>query len=621
MHCSFLFTAFVVFLSTFGSVTCSSSFTWNRQSFLLNGEPYQIIGGQMDPQRIPYQYWPDRLYKARAMGLNTIFSYVFWDQIQPTPDTWDLTGRNNVAEYFRLAQEVGLNVVLRAGPFVCGEHEWGGFPAWLSEVPGMVVRSNNAPFMNASKAYIERLATELQPLLITHGGPILMAQIENEYGSYGADHTYMAALRDMFNDAFGLPLYTNDGGGESYLIGGQIHGALAETDGSPQVGFAARDQYVTDPISLGPQLDGEYYITWLDLWASNSSYQTDVGSASSIKAVQEDLSWILTNNSSFNIYMFHGGTNWGFQNGADWSDSLTPVTTSYDYGAPLDESGRITDVYSALRETISSYVAAGSIPPVPKQIPPIQIDSIEVSPTLALFDFLPQPISAVTPTNMEALNQSHGFILYRHTVQSAISGTLETGDAPRDRLLIYLNGKRAGVIDSIYQYPQTVTLALQPNDVLDILVENMGRVNYGPRIPDQRKGIVGNVTVGGSTLMEWEMFPLSMEEPPTPQARLDVKDPVSSGPVFYSGSFDVDTLGDTFLELPGWTKGVVWVNGINLGRYWTVGPQQTLYLPGCYLKNRNNDITVLALEPNANQGAIRGIQTRNWGNNPDPDAP
>jgi hypothetical protein len=167
-----------------------------------------------------------------------------------------------------------------------------------------------------------------------------------------------------------------------------------------------------------------------------------------------------------------------------------------------------------------------------------------------------------------------------------------------------------------------VTLALQPNDVLDILVENMGRVNYGSRIPDQRKGIVGNVTVGGSTLMEWEIFPLSMEEPPTPQARLDVKDPaVGSGPVFYSGSFDVDILGDTFLELPGWTKGVVWVNGINLGRYWIVGPQQTLYLPGCYLKNRNNDITVLALEPNANQGAIRGIQTRNWGNSPDPDAP
>lgn len=175
---------------------------------------YQIIGGQMDPQRIPFQYWYDRLYKARAMGLNTIFSYIFWDQIQPSPDTWDFTGRNNVAEYFRIAQEVGLNIVLRAGPYVCGEHEWGGFPAWLSEVPGMVVRSNNPPFLDASKTYLDRLASELEPLLVTNGGPILMAQIENEYGSYGSNYTYKATLRDMFKDAFGITLYTNDGGVE-----------------------------------------------------------------------------------------------------------------------------------------------------------------------------------------------------------------------------------------------------------------------------------------------------------------------------------------------------------------------------------------------------------------------
>jgi beta-galactosidase GanA len=619
MH-KLLLSAVILFVSVLDAVAATSPFTYNNESFLLHGESYQIIGGQMDPQRIPYQYWNDRLYKAHAMGLNTIFSYIFWDQVQPSPDTWDFTRRNNVSEYFQIAKEVGLNVVLRAGPYVCGEHEWGGFPAWLSEVPGMVVRSDNAPFLKASKIYLDRLATELEPLLITNGGPILMAQVENEYGSYGSNYTYKAALRDMFKDAFGITLYTNDGGAEQDIVGGQISGILAETDGNPTSGFSARNQYA-DRTCLGPQLDGEYYITWLDLWASNSTYLTDVGSASAIQSIQEDLGWVLANKSSFSIYMFHGGTNWGFQNGADWSDALTPVVTSYDYGAPLDESGRTTDIYDALRETISSHVGVDSLPSVPENLSPIEISSIELSPSVALFDSLPQPINASVPTNMEALGQSYGFILYRHTVKSAMNGTLRTGDAPRDRVLVYVNQKRSGVIDSIYQSPQTVNIALKPNDVLDLLIENMGRVNYGSRIPDQRKGIVGNVTVGGSVLLEWEMFSLSMEVPPSGEGSCEIEDVATSGPVFYSGSFDMKEIGDTFLELTGWTKGVVWVNGENLGRYWTVGPQQTLYLPGCYLKNEGNEISVLALEPSGNQSTVRGITTRSWGNNPDPDAP
>ncbi|KFX93893.1 hypothetical protein O988_06585 [Pseudogymnoascus sp. VKM F-3808] len=619
--------AAVASLGALGSEATSPPFTYNNESFLLHGKPYQIIGGQIDPQRIPHEYWHDRLYKARAMGLNTIFSYVFWDQIQPTPDSWDTTGQNNIREYFRIAQEVGLNVVLRAGPYVCGEHEWGGFPAWLSEVPGMVVRSNNAPFLAASKKYLDFLGHEFKDLLITNGGPVLMAQIENEYGSYGSDHIYMAAMRDMYRDAFAsIPLYTNDGGGKNYLLGGQISGALAETDGSPQVGFAARDQYVTDPSSLGPQLDGEYYITQgVEVWGSNRTHLSAEKSPEKIKVFQEELGWVLANNASFSIYMFHGGTNWGFRNGANRDNAkteLVPQLTSYDHATALDEAGRTTDIYYALRETISSYIPPDSIPDAVENTPLIEIPSIELFPAVALFDSLPRPTRATHPTHMEALGQAHGFILYRHTVRSATSGTLKTGDTPRDRILVYLNGKRTGVIDSIYRYPSTVTLALKPNDVLDILIENLGRVNYGSEIPDQRKGIVGNVTVGSTVLVNWDMFSLSMQEPPASHSPPPVLENLTaSGPIFYKGSFNVKSTGDTYLELPGWTKGIVWVNGVILGRYWTVGPQQQLYLPGCYLKKRNNEITVLALEPNRNQSDARGIQTRSWSNNPDPDAP
>ncbi|KAJ6008189.1 hypothetical protein N7540_012165 [Penicillium herquei] len=616
-----IFKSIFTALSLLSAAQAIDPFTWNNNTFLLHGKPYQIIGGQMDPQRIPHELWSDRLSKARSMGLNTIFSYVYWDQLVPKPGEWNTDGNNDIARYFRTAQEAGLNIVLRSGPYICGEHEWGGFPAWLSTIPGMVVRTNNTAFLSAAKFYIDHLGEELKDLMVTNGGPILMAQIENEYGSYGDNHDYIASLRDMMKDAYGIPLYTNDGGSQSALEGGQIAGALAETDGSPQTGFAARDEYVTDPSSLGPQLDGEYYITWLDQWASNNTFETDEGDASAIESATSDLAWILNHNASFSIYMFHGGTNWGFQNGADWGNALEPITTSYDYGAPLDESGRTNDIYHAVRETIGSHIGMDNIPDLVAEKSLIEISPITLTPSVNMFDALPEPIRKTIPVNMEIVGQSYGFILYRHTATGASSGTLKTGDAPRDRVLVYINGKRVGVIDNSYEVPNTVDLTLKKGDVLDLLIENMGRVNYGSEIADQRKGIVGNVTVSGTVLLNWELYPLPLTTPPTASSSTGgTSNPsAESSPIFYTGTFDVDEVGDTFLELPGWTKGIVWVNGVNLGRYWTVGPQQTLYLPGVYLRESGNSITVLALEPTGSEGSVQGIKTRNWGNNPDPD--
>ena len=600
----------------------ATGFSYTNTTFVLNGEDYRILGGQMDPQRIPHELWRDRLAKARAMGLNTILSYIFWDQLEPTEGAWERNGNNDIAKYFRTAQEEGLNIVLRAGPYICGEHEWGGFPAWLNTVPGMVVRANNKPFLDATKSYLDRLGQELKPLLVTNGGPILMSQVENEYGSYGSDHEYVAAIRDMMREAFpGIPLYTNDGSAQYMLEGGQIHGVLAETDGDPQAGFAARDKYVTDPTSLGPQMDGEYYVTWLDQWGSDNAYNTDSGNPGAIKQVQSDLEWILHHNGSFGIYMFHGGTNWGFQNGADWGSGLLPITTSYDYGAPLDESGRKNDIYDAIRKTLTSWEGSGKVPPVVDEKPVIEISSFPLKPTSPLFGNLPKPVRKTFPVNMEALGQAHGYTLYRHVATTSASGQVQPGDAPRDRVLVYVNGKRAGVIDSLYAKPNAVNVDLKQDDVLDLLVENMGRVNYGPRITEQRKGVVGNVTVGGDVLCDWEMYPLSLEKPsihgdnghehPEPKE--------GTSPIFYTGTFDVKDPGDTFLSLPGWTKGVVWVNGVNLGRYWTIGPQQTLYLPECYMRKHHNEILVLELEPNGQESELKGVKKRHWGNNPDPD--
>lgn len=634
-------------LSSFNVLATSSehvdvaTFSYNNRSFLLNGAPYQIIGGQMDPQRIPRAYWRQRLQMARAMGLNTIFSYIFWNRLEPQPGKWDFSDQNDVAAYFRLAQEEGLQVVLRPGPYICGEHDWGGFPAWLSQVPEMEVRSNNVPFLNASRAYIQRLAKELQPLQVNYEGPILMAQLENKYGSFGSDKAYLKALASILKDNFDVFLYTNDGGGESYLAGGQLEGVLAEIDGDPKTGFAARDKYVTDPSSLGPLLDGEYYITWLDSWASNYSHQTDSGDNTARQQALNDLDWILSNNNSFSLYMFHGGTNWGFDNGAIWGSSyLEAVTTSYDYGAPLDESGRPTNIYYQIRDLIEKYVPAGSIPDVPMAQNLTKTQDISLEPIVGLFYTLQSfhKTTATYPLSMEALGQSYGFVLYEHIAKSPIEGQLALGGGIRDRVIVYVNSTRVGVMDSTYTAPSSEQVSLQTGDRLQLLVENLGRVDYAQQLKDQTKGIVGNVTIGNKStvLTGWRIYSMGLDRIPYaasagPSSQNSIRVGSRGPPVFYRGSYtpspDVSQSSltrDTFLSLPEGVKGVVWVNGRNLGRYWTIGPQQSLYLPGCFLNNGTdpNEVVVLELEPQGNATFLaKGLSTRQWFNNPDPDAP
>ncbi|KAM3548904.1 hypothetical protein MY1884_008980 [Beauveria asiatica] len=611
-----------------GGAYTPGNFSYNRHQFLLNGKPYQIIGGQMDPQRIPPEYWTHRLKMARAMGLNTIFSYLYWNLHEPSPGEWDFQGRNDVAKFFRLAQEQGLKVVLRPGPYICGERDWGGFPAWLSQVPGMAVRQNNGPFLDAAKSYINRVGRELGSLQITHGGPILMTQLENEYGSFGTDKKYLAALAAMLRDNFDVFLYTNDGGGKSYLEGGQFHGVLAVIDGNSKTGFAARDKYVTDPTSLGPQLNGEYYISWIDQWGSNYSHRQISGSQTSIAKAVGDLDWTLAGNYSFSIYMFHGGTNFGFENGGTRDDGpLAAVTTSYDYGAPLDESGRPTDVYFSLREMISKYVPAGSIPNVPTTPTRATVPEFKLQSGAALFDLKGAPTKkANDPISMDALQQAYGYVLYEHAVTTAVQGVVAIGDGARDRAMIYVNGVRVGVVDTIYKTPATVTVSLNKGDTLRILVENLGRVDVRQRLKEQVKGIVGNVRVGGQILSNWAMYSIPLDKLPSglKQTHTIKK---NDGPVFYTGTFGMpkgasaDPSGDTFISVPSGVKGVLWVNGVNMGRYWTVGPQQSLYVPGSILKVKN-DVVLLELEPQPEMKlSAEGISERKWFNNPDPDAP
>ncbi|KAI0597309.1 family 35 glycoside hydrolase [Biscogniauxia sp. FL1348] len=630
-------------LATTPAPAQAAAFTYDRESFYLHGAPYVIVGGQMDPQRVPRAYWRDRLAKARAMGLNTIFSYVYWNLLEPAPGEWrrDEPAENDVAAYFRAAQAEGLHVVLRPGPYVCGEREWGGFPAWLARVPGMRVRADNAPFMDAARRYLERLAADLRDAQVTRGGPLLMVQVENEYGSYGSDHAYTRGLRDVLRAHFEVPLYTNDGGVEWTLAGGEVPGVLAAIDGDPRSGFAAREAYVTEPSELGPLLDGEYYTLAPDFWGAGNAHNTTAGRPAQVRQFVADLGYVLGANRSISLYMFHGGTNFALGNGAIWKNFTAAFTTSYDYGAPLDESGRTTDLYFTLRDAILRYLPADhGVPEPPPNLPRLAIPSFGLAPMTPLFKTLGDApaVSAAAPVTMEELGQAYGLVLYTHTVTEAVSGVLQPGDRARDRVLVYVNGTRRGVVDSTYARPAAVSLSLSRGDTLQLLVENLGRVDYWSResgtfvaLEDPYKGVVGDVTVGGAVLSGWEAASLPLDAAPAASqaVELEVEPGSGSPPVYYRGVFTVEGGGDgdpaaldTFLAVPDGVKGFVWVNGFNLGRYWVVGPQQSLYLPGTVIKpGEENEVIVLELEPKEGNLTAFGAAEREWGNYPDPDYP
>jgi len=612
-------------LGAFGMAASVGSFTYNSTSFLLNGQPFQMLGGQMDPQRVPRELWADRIQKAKAMGLNTIFSYIYWHWLEPKQGQFNFTGNNDIAAWYQEIQKAGMHAVLRPGPYVCGERDWGGFPAWLSRISGMKVRSNNQPFLAATKAYVEAIGAQLKNASVTQGGPLLMVQVENEYGQYASDHTYTAALADIIKANFDQLRYTNDAGDQASIVNGQVPDVLAEIDGAVKSGFDARQKYVSASSgNPGPLLNGEYYTKWFSTWGPKSSFQTLEGDSSGILAVLSDVEYMVRGGHSFSLYMFHGGTNFGFGNGAvNFGSGLQPFVTSYDYGAPLDETGRPNDLYTDIRKTIAQHVY--NIPAIPSS-PPLQtIPQFSLQPVEGLFDVLPTPQTSTSgPISMEALEQAFSYVLYEYVATSSASGRLQPGDAPRDRVIIYVNGVKIGVIDAIYKNPPGINVSLKSGDKLWLFVENLGRVDYGPRIVDQTKGIVGSVTVGSTTLTgPWKQYPFPLEGVPSAiSGNKTVSAAAGSPPVWYYGSFANNKTGlaaDTLLALPGGVKGVVYVNGINLGRYWIVGPQQQIYVPGVYLKQGTNDVFVLELEPGTSARVAQGVATRTWGNRADPD--
>ncbi|MGZ3820871.1 MAG: beta-galactosidase, partial [Mucilaginibacter sp.] len=489
--------------------------------------------------------------------------------------------------FVKTAREEGLFVILRPSPYVCAEWEFGGYPYWLQNEKGLEVRSKESQYLKEYETYIKEVGKQLAPLQVNHGGNILMVQIENEYGSYGSDKEYLAINQKMFKDAgFDGLLYTCDPPDDiskGYLPG--LLPAVNALDNPEKVKKIVRQLH----NGKGPFYIAEWYPAWFDWWGT--AHHTVPA-----EKYTGRLDSVLSAGISINMYMFHGGTTRGFMNGANFKDntSYEPQISSYDYDAPLDEAGNATAKYIAFRKVIEKHLPPGqTLPDVPASKPAIAIKSIRLTNSADLLNNLQAPKANTKPLSFEDLNQAYGYVLYRTEIKGGTKGALKIGGL-RDYAVVMINGKTVGTLDRRLNQ-DSLLLDLPTGKVkLDVLVENMGRINFGKYLLQNKKGITGKVLFKGDEVINWKMFKFPFDDINTIKytgSNLVLQ----NHPVIKSGVFQLNKTGDTYLDMRNWEKGIVWINGHNLGRYWSIGPQQTLYVPVEWLKKGKNKIVVLEL--------------------------
>lgn len=576
-------------LAALGPAQCRAAeagrtFAVGDHDFLLDGKPLEIRCGEIHAARVPRQYWQHRLKMCKAMGLNAVCAYLFWNMHEPRPGEFDFSGQADAAEFCRIAQREGLWVILRPGPYACAEWEMGGLPWWLLKNPDVKPRTRDPRFLGPAKAWLKEVGRQLASLQVTRGGPIIMVQVENEYGSFGKDAAYMGDIRRALIDAgFTVPLFACN--------------PPADLQKAPRADIFNVVNFGSDPAGAfrklrevqprGPLMCGEFYPSWFDTWGAEH-HQKDG------RDFLRDLKYMLDHKESFSIYMAHGGTTFGLWSGAD--HPFKPDTSSYDYDAPISEAGWATEKFKMVREAIAAHLPAGeTLPAPPAANPAIAVRRFNLAQCAPLCDNLPPPIIDRAPRAMEAYDQSRGCILYRTQLPAGPAGYLDVG-AVHDFGWVWLDGKPIGVFDRRSRQYHIALPAVEKPACLDILVEAMGRVNFGPDVCD-RKGIHAPVTLarGGnnSELENWQVFCLPLDD--AQRQGLHYASEKKEGPAFWRGRFQLNAPGDTFLDLRSWGKGVVWVNGHCLGRFWNIGPTQTMYLPGPWLKRGENEVVVFDL--------------------------
>lgn len=570
----------------------TGTFEIGDRAFLLNGEPFVIKAAELHYPRIPKPYWEQRIKMCKAMGMNTICLYIFWNYHEPEEGKFDFSGQKDIAAFCRLAQENGMYIIVRPGPYVCAEWEMGGLPWWLLKKKDIKLREHDSYFMERVQLFMDEIGKQLADLQISRGGNIIMMQVENEYGSYGVNKPYVAAIRDMVRKAgfTDVPLFQCDWNSNFE------NNALDDLLWTMNFGTGANvdDQFkrLKELRPNTPLMCSEYWSGWFDHWGAKHETRSADDLVNGLKEM-------LDKNISFSLYMTHGGTSFGHWGGANFPN-FSPTCTSYDYDAPINESGKPTQKFYAVRDLLARYLPESeTLPEIPDTIPVISIPTIAMTEIAPVFDNLPLSKQSDDIRPMEMYDQGWGSILYRITLP-------ETCDESQSLLItevhdwaqVYLNGKKLATLSRLKGEGIVKLPPVKKGDQLDILVEAMGRMNFGKGIYDP-KGITEKVELQRENVKEvqrlqnWQVYNLPIDYNYVSNLNYRKGNDAQGMPAYYRATFTIAEVGDTFLSMLNWSKGMVWVNGHALGRYWEIGPQQTLYLPGCWLKEGENEIIVL----------------------------
>ena len=570
----------------------AGDFTVGNKTFLLNGEPFVVKAAEVHYPRIPRPYWEHRIKMCKALGMNTLCIYVFWNIHEQREGQFDFSGNNDVAEFCRLAQKNGMYVIVRPGPYVCAEWEMGGLPWWLLKKKDIRLREQDPYFMERVRIFEKKVGEQLAPLTIQNGGPIIMVQVENEYGSYGEDKPYISQIRDCLRGIYGdkLTLFQCDWSsnfeknGLDDLVWTMNFGTGANID--------EQFKRLKELRPNAPLMCSEFWSGWFDKWGANHETRP-------AKDMVEGMDEMLSKNISFSLYMTHGGTSFGHWAGAN-SPGFAPDVTSYDYDAPINEYGGTTDKFFQLRKMMQKY-SKTRLPAIPKM--PASFISIPAFQLKEYADILAGVDSVVMDSplrTMEELNQGWGSIVYVTSLPEVSTPSVLTLDEGHDFAQVFIDNKYIGKIDRVRNENSLQLPAVKKGQELKIFVEAMGRINFGRAIKDF-KGITNKVTLSVEidsheliwNLKQWTILTIPDDYQTAKKALASAPSPVTSKMGYYRGYFNLRKTGDTFLNMEQFGKGQVYVNGHAVGRFWSIGPQQTLYVPGCWLKKGKNEVIVL----------------------------
>ena len=568
-----------------------------KNQFVKDGKPIKLISGAVHYFRNMPDTWKDIFKKMKAMGCNCVETYCAWNMHEKVPGEYDFTGILDIAKFIEMAQNEGLMVIVRPGPYICSEWEFGGLPWWIQADEDMEIRCMNKKYIERFDMYLDRLCAEIKPYLTTNGGSVIMIQCENEYGYYGDDKEYLNYLKQGFIDrGINVPLFTSDGTSKSDLLDGAIDGCLATLNFGSRVeeNFKAHDELFPDM----PKMCMEMWNGWFDAWGDEYHHTT---SAEDYAKVVDDM---LTR-GSLNMYMLIGGTNFGFTSGANHYEKFAPDVTSYDYDAMLTECGDITPKYMAVREVIKKHIGE-ELPEIPANREKKAYGKFKLTESKGFFSALSELATSVhsdVPRCMEKYGNGYGFIAYRTVLNRDYEDVVLSFERIGDRAQIYINDN---LVDILYINDRLETkLSAKAGDVLTVLCENMGRCNFGPKMM-YKKGIAGRCLLDKRIHFNWDVYTLPMNN--LDKLTFDGKS-FNEKSAFYRGYFNIENPKDTFLKLDNFTKGFVVINGFNIGRYWEIGPQQTLYVPACLLKDGENEIIVFESDGLKGEAEIEFVDT------------